>query len=61
MSKYVRPAKGLTVPMPGGGVLSGAGAVVNWSPFWARRLADGDVEIVERGSAKSAKGAKEMS
>lgn len=44
MKKFVKPKKGLRVRRPDNGrVLDEAGAWVNWSGYWMRRLAEGSV------------------
>lgn len=41
----------LRVRMPGGGILPPEGAEVTWSPYWQRRLAEGDVVEVKAAAA----------
>lgn len=42
----LRPAGGLTVPMPDGTALPASGLAVDLDIYWQRRLAEGDVEHV---------------
>lgn len=46
-TRLIAPASpGLVVRCPDAHVLAAAGEAVAWSPFWERRLGDGDIVIL---------------
>lgn len=56
----IKPGRdGLRVRKPDGGVLDSAGEAVIWTPYWQRRLTDGDVQICKDEPAKPSKAGKE--
>lgn len=59
MKIFIRPAEGLTVPLPGGAVLPPEGAEVEVDQFIRRRLADGEViEATPAAPASAPKASK---
>lgn len=51
----VKPATGIVVRKPVGGYLSADGEEVNRDSFWLRRIADGDVTVLDPAPASTAK------
>lgn len=47
-TKMIKRAGDNPVRKPGGGYLSDEAEAVRWSPYWQRRLDDGDIEIVTK-------------
>ncbi len=55
----IKPAKpDVKVRKQDGAFLSEAGEIVKRSPYWIRRMKDGDVELVTDASTKATKGDK---
>jgi hypothetical protein len=56
--RQIAPAEGRRVRHENGALLDPMGEGVAWSPWWARRLADGDIEevgIIAEGNDADAK------
>lgn len=48
---YLKPAEGRRVRREDGPLLDPDGELVSASPYWERRLADGDVEVTTKAKA----------
>lgn len=55
MTEHLEPVAGRKVRTPEGGVLPPEGAAVEMTPFWRRRLKEGDVTIKARPVAGAKK------
>lgn len=49
---FLRPADGLQVRRPDGPPLAAEGQEILWSPYWERRLRDGDIVILQAGEVR---------
>ncbi len=62
-SAHIRPLHQKRIRKESGGYLSGTGERVQLTPYWCRRIADQDIEIIEPNDetreSKTKKGARE--
>lgn len=59
-TKTVKPVGGASVSDPYGRIVPADGAIVPWNSYWKRRVAEGNLEVVQpRKARKTTKATKQ--
>lgn len=51
--KTIKPVAGRRVRQPDGTLIPETGKAVVWNAFWARRLRDGDITVMDEATTKA--------